>query len=104
MKYTEHTLESAYDNVDSINRYAVFSHENTMFVTYLRETHYLNAKIASEAKLISFIEASFEEMKKALDSNEVTYLTDGEFFHRVEDAIHMPLHAGSRYNYHFGLD
>ena len=104
MKYTEHTLESAYDNVESINRYAIFSHDGATLVTYLRETRYLDAKIASEAKLVSFIEASFEEMKKAIDSHEVTYLTDGEFFRRVETAIHMPLHGGSHDYFPYVLD
>lgn len=103
MKYITHTLESAYDNVASINRYAVFSHDGTTFVTYLRDTRYLDAKIASEAKIIFFIEASFEEMKKAIDSNEVTYLTDAEFFSRAEDAIGIPFYARQN-NRHFGLD
>ena len=107
MKYTEHTLESAYDaheaaSLDAV-QFAVFSHNGQTFVTML-PLNYLCMKIASEAKLVSFIETTFEEMHSALGRSEVTYLIDDDFIRRIEDAIHMPLHAGSQYNYRFGLD
>lgn len=107
MKYTEHTLESAYDAHEAASldvvQFAVFSHNGQTFVTML-PLNYLCMKIASEACLVSFIETTFEEMHSALGRSEATYLTDDDFIRRIEDAIHMPLHAGSRYNYRFGLD
>ena len=107
MKYTEHTLESAYDAHEAASldvvQFAVFSHKGQTFVTML-PLNYLCMKIASEAKLVSFIETTFEEMRGALGHSEVIYLTDDDFIRRIEDAIHMPLHAGSRYKYCFGLD
>lgn len=107
MKYTEHTLESAYDaheaaSLDAV-QFAVFSHKGQTFVTML-PSDYVSMKVASEATLVSFIETTFDEMHSALGRSEATYLTDDAFIRRIEDAIHMPLHAGSRYKYHFGLD
>ena len=107
MKYNKHTLESAYDaheaaSLDAV-QFALFSHNGQTFVTML-PADYLGMKVASEACLVSFIETTFEEMRGALGRSEVTYLTDDDFIRRIEDAIHMPLHAGSRYNYRFGLD
>ena len=98
MKYTTRTLKSAYDaheaaSLDAV-QFAVFSHKGQTFVTLL-PTDYLGMKIASEACLVSFIETTFEEMHSALGRSEATYLTDDDFIHRIEDAIHMPLHGGS---------
>ena len=107
MKYTERTLESAYDAHEAASldvvQFAVFFHKGQTFVTML-PLNYLCMKIASEACLVSFIETTFEEMHSALGRSEATYLTDDDFIRRIEDAIHMPLHAGSRYKYRFGLD
>ena len=109
MKYTAHTLKSAYDankgdaSLDAM-QFAVFSHEGQTFVTMLPPLNYLCMKIASEAKLITFIETSFEEMHSALGRSEAIYLNNEAFIRRIEDAIHMPLHGGRQYDYHFGLD
>lgn len=97
MKYTTRTLNAAYDADNaSLNaiQLAVFSHNGQTFVTLL-PTDYLGMKVASEARLVSFIETTFEEVHSALGRSEVTYLTDDAFIRRIEDAIHMPLHGGS---------
>ena len=107
MKYTKRDLESAYDAHEAASldviQFALFSHKGQTFVTML-PLNYLCMKIASEACLVSFIETTFEEMHSALGRSEATYLTDDDFIRCIEDAIHMPLHAGSQYKYHFGLD
>lgn len=94
MKYTEHTLESAYktkESAFSTMLFAVFSHNGETFATLLKDTHYLCMKRAYEAVVVSFIETTFNRMHSVIGTRKVTYLEDYAFLHKVEDVTHVSL-------------